>query len=229
MSEQSPVVAIVGATGALGGAIARRLVMAGRPVVLGSRDPDKSRAAATALAAETGREVGSGSNAEAAAAGDDRHRHGAVRRAARDARRDRVVRPRQDRGRHDGAAGAAQGHARPVAARGFCRGHCPGRARTGRESRLRIPQRRGPQARYRPAGRVRRARVRRRQGSARGGDRHRRAVRLARPARRRARELERGRGADLRPDLPEQDLRRRRRRRPDHRHARAARAGAEPR
>ena len=70
MSDLSAVVAVVGATGALGGAIARRLVRAGRPVVLGSRDPDRARAAADALAATTGRAVRSGSNAEAAQAAE---------------------------------------------------------------------------------------------------------------------------------------------------------------
>jgi NADPH-dependent F420 reductase len=69
MSQQSPVVAIIGATGALGGALARRLVRAGRPVVLGSREPDRARGAAAVLAAEIGRDVAAGSNAEAAAAG----------------------------------------------------------------------------------------------------------------------------------------------------------------
>jgi NADPH-dependent F420 reductase len=70
MSDQSPVVAVIGATGALGGAIARRLVKAGESVVLGSRDAAKARAAANALARETGRKVAAGSNAEAAAAAD---------------------------------------------------------------------------------------------------------------------------------------------------------------
>ena len=70
MPDNTPVVAIIGATGALGGAIARRLVKAGEAVVIGSRDGAKASAAAAALAAETGRKVGSGANAEAAAAGD---------------------------------------------------------------------------------------------------------------------------------------------------------------
>ena len=70
MPDNTPVVAIIGATGALGGAIARRLVKAGEAVVIGSRDGAKASAAAAALAAETGRKVGSGANADAAAAGD---------------------------------------------------------------------------------------------------------------------------------------------------------------
>lgn len=63
-------VAILGATGALGGAIARRLARAGVPLVLGSRDAEKARTAASALAAETGRGISSGAYAEAAAAAD---------------------------------------------------------------------------------------------------------------------------------------------------------------
>jgi 8-hydroxy-5-deazaflavin:NADPH oxidoreductase len=69
MSDKLPVVAIIGATGALGGAIARRLVKAGESVILGSRDPAKARAAALTLATETGRTVEGASNIEAAAAG----------------------------------------------------------------------------------------------------------------------------------------------------------------
>jgi 8-hydroxy-5-deazaflavin:NADPH oxidoreductase len=63
-------VAILGATGALGGAIARRLARAGVPLVLGSRDAEKARTAASTLAAETGREISSGAYAEAAGAAD---------------------------------------------------------------------------------------------------------------------------------------------------------------
>ena len=70
MPQSSPVVAIVGATGALGSAIALRLVRAGQAVVVGSRDAAKARATAQALATETGRGVESGSNVEAARAGD---------------------------------------------------------------------------------------------------------------------------------------------------------------
>lgn len=70
MTEQSPVVAIIGATGALGGAIARRLAKAGETVVLGSRDAAKARAAAEAITADTGRRVDAASNVEAATRGD---------------------------------------------------------------------------------------------------------------------------------------------------------------
>ncbi|NDE00928.1 MAG: NADPH-dependent F420 reductase [Gammaproteobacteria bacterium] len=61
-------IAIIGGTGALGAAIARRLAKAGESVILGSRDPAKAAAAAAALQAETGRPVQGRGNAEAAAA-----------------------------------------------------------------------------------------------------------------------------------------------------------------
>ena len=69
MSEQQHVVAVIGGTGELGGAVARRLAHAGTPVFIGSRDPARARAAADALAAQCGRAVGAGSNLAAAAAG----------------------------------------------------------------------------------------------------------------------------------------------------------------
>jgi len=61
-------IALIGGTGALGAAIARRLAEAGESVILGSRDPAKAAAAAAALQAETGRPVQGLGNAEAAAA-----------------------------------------------------------------------------------------------------------------------------------------------------------------
>lgn len=70
MPDPKPVVAIIGATGALGGALSRRLVKAGESVVMGSRDPERAHAAAAALGREVGRAVASGSNVDAAAAGD---------------------------------------------------------------------------------------------------------------------------------------------------------------
>ena len=63
-----PSIALIGGTGALGAAIARRLAKAGESVILGSRDPAKAAAAASALQAETGRPVQGLGNAEAAAA-----------------------------------------------------------------------------------------------------------------------------------------------------------------
>ena len=61
-------IALIGGTGALGAAIARRLAKAGESVIIGSRDPAKAAAAASALQAETGRPVQGLGNAEAAAA-----------------------------------------------------------------------------------------------------------------------------------------------------------------
>lgn len=49
MTDQSTAVAIIGGTGALGAAIARRLAKAGRSVIIGSRDAHKAVAAAAAL------------------------------------------------------------------------------------------------------------------------------------------------------------------------------------
>lgn len=70
MSEMTPLIAVIGGTGDLGSAIARRLVKAGERVVIGSRDPAKAEATATRLAAESSRAVGSASNAEAAQQAD---------------------------------------------------------------------------------------------------------------------------------------------------------------
>lgn len=54
MTESSASIAIIGGTGALGAAIARRLAKAGRSVVIGSRDAGKASAAAAALSEELG-------------------------------------------------------------------------------------------------------------------------------------------------------------------------------
>lgn len=61
-------IALIGGTGALGAAIARRLAKAGESVIVGSRDSAKAATAAAALQAETGRPVRGLGNAEAAAA-----------------------------------------------------------------------------------------------------------------------------------------------------------------
>lgn len=66
MSESLPSVAVVGGTGNLGAALARRLAAAGRKVLIGSRDRERAKAAAAAL----GHGIGHGSNAEVAAAAD---------------------------------------------------------------------------------------------------------------------------------------------------------------
>lgn len=69
MTPAAPVVAIIGGTGELGSAIARRLSRSGLEVIIGSRDPARAAAAAAALAAATGRVVSGFANAEAAARG----------------------------------------------------------------------------------------------------------------------------------------------------------------
>ncbi|HQZ02014.1 MAG TPA: NADPH-dependent F420 reductase [Thauera sp.] len=63
-------IAVIGGTGNLGAALARRWAKAGRKVVIGSRTADKAREAADRLGAELGREIGSASNLEAAQAAD---------------------------------------------------------------------------------------------------------------------------------------------------------------
>jgi 8-hydroxy-5-deazaflavin:NADPH oxidoreductase len=70
MSQPPRTIAIIGASGQLGGALARRLARAGESVIIGSRDAARARAAALVLENETGRRVSAGSNAEAAAAAD---------------------------------------------------------------------------------------------------------------------------------------------------------------
>jgi hypothetical protein len=70
MTDSAPVIAVIGGTGDLGSAIARRLVKAGERVVIGSRDPAKAAEIASRMAGETGRSVGSGSNVDAASQAD---------------------------------------------------------------------------------------------------------------------------------------------------------------
>jgi NADPH-dependent F420 reductase len=65
--EDSSSIAVIGGTGHLGGALARRWVKAGRQVLVGSRDPAKAREAAAALARECGRSVEGGANRDVAA------------------------------------------------------------------------------------------------------------------------------------------------------------------
>jgi len=64
MTETLPAIAVIGGTGNLGAALARRLAISGRRVLIGSRDRDRAKAAAEAL----GHGAGAGTNAEAAAA-----------------------------------------------------------------------------------------------------------------------------------------------------------------
>jgi NADPH-dependent F420 reductase len=68
----SDAVSILGGTGALGRGLAVRLARSGYPVVLGSRDAERARAAADDLAAAIGTEarIDGAANEEAAAAGE---------------------------------------------------------------------------------------------------------------------------------------------------------------
>jgi 8-hydroxy-5-deazaflavin:NADPH oxidoreductase len=70
MNASRPRIAVVGGTGQLGAALARRLARAGYAVVIGSRDVGKAEAAAAALSAALGVPVAHASNAEAATRAD---------------------------------------------------------------------------------------------------------------------------------------------------------------
>ena len=63
-------IAVLGGTGDLGGALARRWARAGLNVVIGSRVADSAAKAAEALSASIGRKVGSGTNPDVAAKAD---------------------------------------------------------------------------------------------------------------------------------------------------------------
>jgi 8-hydroxy-5-deazaflavin:NADPH oxidoreductase len=70
MSDK-PTLAIVGGTGTLGSGLARRLALAGYPIVLGSRSAEKAQAAASALpSASAGPTPRGASNGDAAKAAD---------------------------------------------------------------------------------------------------------------------------------------------------------------
>jgi len=66
MSAEQGLIAVVGGTGHLGAALARRWAKAGLEVVIGSRDPARAREAAAALRQVLGRPVESASNRDAA-------------------------------------------------------------------------------------------------------------------------------------------------------------------
>ena len=66
MSSDKPILAVIGGTGNLGLALARRWVKAGYKVAIGSRDAAKAAHAAETLATETGHTVGSGTNRKVA-------------------------------------------------------------------------------------------------------------------------------------------------------------------
>ena len=63
-----PLIGMIGGTGKLGAALARRWARSGLSVMIGSRDAARAKEAAGALAAEVGRSVASGSNLQAAQA-----------------------------------------------------------------------------------------------------------------------------------------------------------------
>ena len=68
--NEGPALAVIGGTGHLGGALARRWVQAGLTVILGSRDPARAADAATGLSTELGRPVRGLTNRAAAAEAD---------------------------------------------------------------------------------------------------------------------------------------------------------------
>lgn len=68
--DNTRTIGVIGGTGKLGAALARRWAKAGLCVAIGSRDADRAREAAAALAAETGAAVDSGFNADVAARAD---------------------------------------------------------------------------------------------------------------------------------------------------------------
>jgi hypothetical protein len=71
MPDTPPILAILGGTGPQGGGLALRWALAGYPVLLGSRDAERSRQAAAELNARLGRGTIQGlSNPEAAAAAE---------------------------------------------------------------------------------------------------------------------------------------------------------------
>ncbi len=63
-------IAVVGGTGNLGAALARRWAKAGRDVIIGSRTADKAREAADRLGGELGKNIRSAANLEAVQAAD---------------------------------------------------------------------------------------------------------------------------------------------------------------
>ena len=68
--DSTSTIGVIGGTGKLGAALARRWAKAGLRVAIGSRDAGKAREAAAALCAETGATIESGRNAEVAAGAD---------------------------------------------------------------------------------------------------------------------------------------------------------------
>ena len=67
ITDEKPVLGVIGGTGHLGRALARRWAQAGYPVILGSRDAARARDAAAGLARETKTSVEGANNRDAAA------------------------------------------------------------------------------------------------------------------------------------------------------------------
>jgi len=67
MAAQGELIGIIGGTGKLGAALARRWAKAGLPVMIGSRDAARARETAQALGQSLGLSLASGSNRETAA------------------------------------------------------------------------------------------------------------------------------------------------------------------
>ncbi len=70
MTDSPKTIAVIGATGALGGGLARRWAKAGHHVIIGSRDGGRAQEAAEALQTEIGGSLSGMENGEAAAAGE---------------------------------------------------------------------------------------------------------------------------------------------------------------
>jgi 8-hydroxy-5-deazaflavin:NADPH oxidoreductase len=70
MTTEKPVIAVIGGTGKLGSALARRWSKAGLQVIIGSRDAAHAAATASAISSEVGCRVDSDSNRGAAARGE---------------------------------------------------------------------------------------------------------------------------------------------------------------
>lgn len=69
-SQSAPAIAVIGGTGHLGAALARRWAKAGLNVRIGSRDAARAAKAAAELSAEIGREIIGAANADVARAAD---------------------------------------------------------------------------------------------------------------------------------------------------------------
>ncbi|MFO0996705.1 MAG: NADPH-dependent F420 reductase [Alphaproteobacteria bacterium] len=70
MAGERHAIAIIGGTGALGAALAKRWAKLGYPVIIGSRDAERARTSAAALSEEAGRAIRAATNRAAAEAGD---------------------------------------------------------------------------------------------------------------------------------------------------------------